>query len=184
VLDDMAVIDLLVSYLHLYRPVDGLLSPTDLLFPGGERVLRRSFYRAQHALGADVYALGLSWHSHRRGGATALWIAALQAEPIAPTVVLDTILFRGRWAVAPSARDYLKAGLSLLLDQSLAPHTVQRLQLFAQLLDSQILALRTTSRSPPSVAVHCTRSPRERGSSPLPPAGKQADDPDIALATC
>lgn len=80
-----------------------------LLFPVSSDVFRRRFKKACAQLGlSDSYVP----HSLRHGGATALFIAGEGIEDI---------MLRGRWASNKSARRYIQAGPSLLLQQRVPP---------------------------------------------------------------
>jgi integrase len=81
-------------------------SQSAMLFPVSSDVFRRRFKKACAQLGlSDAYVP----HSLRHGGATALFISGEGIEDI---------MLRGRWASNKSARRYIQAGPSLLLQQN------------------------------------------------------------------
>jgi len=81
------------------------LSPTASLFGVSSDVYRRRFKKVCAQLGlSDSYVP----HSLRHGGATALFLEG---------VGIEDIMLRGRWSSNKSARRYIQAGPSLLLQQ-------------------------------------------------------------------
>lgn len=99
-----AVVSLLRTLLR-----ESSASPETLLFPVTSDVFRRRFKKACSQL---CLSDGYVPHSLRHGGATALFIAGEGVEDI---------MLRGRWTSNKSARRYIQAGPSLLLQQRVPP---------------------------------------------------------------
>lgn len=98
----------------LLRLLVAATRPRERLFPFTGAQLLAALRKACRALGLDGATVV---HSARHGGATALWLRKW---------TLESIMFRGRWKSADSARRYIQAGRARLASRSL-PDLVARM---------------------------------------------------------